>query len=100
MTPDELRRLLVSLRFILEIIIDPLAQSDTLDRSSKQVAEDKISIMPDATMIRGGFGEVRRGRLGNSAVVAVKEIRLAGDQSQRLRGLVVSYTGSLPHCLF
>lgn len=61
-----------------------------------KVAKSSIHIYEDSDMFRGGYGEVYEARLdGYPLPVAVKELRPAGSQRQRLRVEIVSLLSRL-----
>lgn len=75
----------------------PTFQRETVESVSHlRIDPSKIKIKQDSKMMSGGFGDVRQGKLrqglfgGPSVLVAVKTLRTAGDQSQRLRVAIVS----------
>lgn len=56
----------------------------------KMVASAAIVVDPMSKVVRGHFGDVRKGRLeGRPGSVAVKELRPRGDDQSRLRVEVV-----------
>lgn len=61
-----------------------------------RIPQSKISFIAGGTIVSGGFGEVRQGTYRKSwfsspQKVAVKILRPAGDENQRLRIAAVRY---------